>query len=163
GPRRRACATGRLLWAHADDRLALDGLGRVEGGDGIVEGRDLADVGPQPSVTYPAGDLIQVGALGHDDEVDRQAVGRPRLRRPGDGHERSPGSNQARGALSDVAAEDIEHEIDAAGVFQRIVLEVDELLRAEVERRLTMGGTSGADDVGAGLTRELRHHRTDRA
>ena len=38
---------------------------------------------------------------------------------------------------------------------------VDELLRAEVEHRLTVGRASGADDEGAGLARELRHHRTD--
>jgi hypothetical protein len=38
------------------------------------------------------------------------------------------------------------------------VLEVDELLRAEVEHRLTIGTASGADDVGAGLSCELRHH-----
>jgi hypothetical protein len=32
--------------ADADDRLPLNPLGRVEGGDGVVEGRDIADVGP---------------------------------------------------------------------------------------------------------------------
>ena len=46
---------------------------------------------------------------------------------------------------------------------QRVVLEVDELLRAEVERLLSVGGASGPDDVGAGLGRELGHHRSDRA
>src|SRR5436853_3600507 len=44
---------------------------------------------------------------------------------------------------------------------QGVVLQVDELLRAEVERRLTVGSASGADDVGAGLTCELGYHRTD--
>ena len=44
-----------------------------------------------------------------------------------------------------------------------VVVEVDELLRAEVERRLPVGGASGADDVGAGLAGELRHHRSDSA
>ena len=33
--------------------------------------------------------------------------------------------------------------------------------RAEVERLLTVGGASGADDVCAGLACELRHHRPD--
>src|SRR6185369_16863127 len=61
----------------------------------------------------------------------------------------------------DVAADEIEHQIDAADVFQGVVLEVDELLRAEVERVLTVGGASGADDVGARQSRELRHHRPD--
>src|SRR6516165_5300627 len=31
---------------NADDRLPLASLGRVEGGDGFVEGRDVADVRP---------------------------------------------------------------------------------------------------------------------
>ena len=49
----------------------------------------------------------------------------------------------------------------SADVFEDVVLEVDELLRAEVERLLTVGGASGADDVGAELTCELRDHRPD--
>src|SRR5262249_54849580 len=78
-----------------------------------------------------------------------------------DGHQCSSGSNQACGPLLDVAADDIEHQIDAADVFQRVVVEVDELLRAEVEPLLTVGRASGADDVSAELTCELRHHRPD--
>src|SRR5215475_11234674 len=61
----------------------------------------------------------------------------------------------------DFAADDIENQMDSADVFERVVLKVDELLRAEVERLLTVGGASGADDVGAGLSCELRHHRPD--
>jgi hypothetical protein len=37
-----------------------------------------------------------------------------------------------------------------------------ERLRAEVERLLTVGSASGADDVGAELTCELRDHRRRR-
>src|SRR5215475_4748889 len=146
---------------NADDRLPRASLGRVEGGDGIVEGRDVADVRPQSSVPHPLDDLTQLGAIGFDNEVDRQAVGGPRLGRPDDGHQCSSVSNQACGPLLDVATDDIEHQIDAADVFQGVVVEVDELLRAEVERLLTVGRASGADDVGAGLARELRDHRTD--
>ena len=87
-------------------------LGRVEGGDGVVEGRDVADVRPQSSVPHPLDDLTQLGAIGLDNEVDRQAVGGPRLGRPDDGHQCSSGSNQACGPLPDVAADDIEHQID---------------------------------------------------
>src|SRR3954465_3545436 len=76
---------------NADDRLPADPLGRVEGGDGLVEGRDVADVRPQSSVPHPLDELTQLGTIGLDDEVDRQAVGRPRLGRPGDGHQRSSG------------------------------------------------------------------------
>ena len=38
---------------NADDRLPADPLGRIEGRDGIVEGCDVANVRPQPSVTHP--------------------------------------------------------------------------------------------------------------
>src|SRR6266849_2985519 len=76
---------------NADDRLPADPLGRIESGDGIVEGRDVADVRPQPSVPHPPDDLTQLGTIGHDNKVDRQAVHRPRLGRADDGHQRSPG------------------------------------------------------------------------
>src|SRR5437588_5670049 len=122
----------RLLWTNADDRLPADSLGRVEGGDSVVEGRDVADVRPQPSVPHPLDDLTQLGTIGFDDEVDCQAVGGPRLGRPYDGHEGSSGPDQACGPFLYVSADDVEHQIDAADVFQGVVVEVDELLRAEV-------------------------------
>ena len=115
-------------WTNADDRLPRASRGRVEGGNGIVEDRDIADVRPQSSVPHPLDDLNQLGTIGLDNEVDRQAVGGPRLGRSDDGHQRSSGSNQACGPLLDVAADDIEHQIDSADVFQAVVLEVDELL-----------------------------------
>ena len=61
-------------WTNADDRLPADPLGRIEGRDGIVEGRDVADVGPQSSVPHPLDDLTQLGAIGHENKVDRQTV-----------------------------------------------------------------------------------------
>src|SRR3954451_16022966 len=145
----------------ADDRLPADPLGRIEARDGIVEGRDVPDVRPQPPVAHPLDDLTQLGAVGLDDEVDRKAVRWARLGRPGDGHQRPSAANQACGPLLDLTADDIEHQIDTAHVFQRVVVEVDELHRAEVERLLTVGGAPGAHDVGAELTCELRHHRPD--
>src|SRR5262245_28791090 len=110
--------------ANANDRLPRVSLGRVEGGDGIVEDRDGADVRPQSSVPHPLDDLAQLGTIGLDNEVDCQTVGGPCLARPDDGYQRSSGSNQARGPLADVAADEIEHQIDAADVFQVVVLEV---------------------------------------
>src|SRR6185312_17040170 len=134
---------------NADDRLPRTSPGRIESSDGLVEGSDGADVCPQSSIPDPLDDLTQLGTIGLDNEVDRQSVGGPRLGRSDDGHQCSSGSNQACGPLLDVAADDIEHQIDAAHVFQRVVVEVDELLRAEVERLLTVGSASGADDVAA--------------
>ena len=93
-----------------------------------------------------------------------KSIARPSAGRAWSGRRWTPAFlrlNQVCGSLPDVAADDIEHQINPADVFQGVVLEVDELLRAEVERRLTVGGASGADDVGAGLTCELGHHRAD--
>src|SRR5438874_11444581 len=148
---------------NADDRLSLDPLGRVEGGNRIIEGSHAADVCPQPTNPDPLDELTQLGAFGYDNEVDSQATRGPRLGRAGDGHQRSSGSNQACGPLRDVAAEDIENQIDFADIFQGVVIEVDELLRAEVECRLTGASAPGADDVRAGFTCELARHRTDYA
>src|SRR3954449_5552076 len=158
-----ASAVSESLWTNADDRLSVASLGRVEGGDSIVECRDGADVGPQSSVPHPLDDLTQLRTIGLDDEVDCQAVGGPRLGRPYDGHQRSSGPDQAYGPLLDVSADDVKDQVAPADVFQGFVLEVDDLLRAEVERLLAVGGPSGADDVGACLTCELRHHRPDGA
>src|SRR5215471_5826030 len=102
---------------NADDRLSLDPLGPVEGGNGIVEGSHVADVCPQPTNPDPLDELIQLGAIGYDDEVDSQATGGPRLGRAGDGHQRSSDANQARRPLRDVAAEDIENQMDPADIF----------------------------------------------
>src|SRR5262249_53009912 len=41
------------LRTNADDRLPRASLGRVQGGDGIVEGSHVADVCPQSSVPHP--------------------------------------------------------------------------------------------------------------
>src|SRR5881398_2431493 len=101
---------------NANDRLSLDPLGRVEGGNRIVKGSHVADVSPQPTIPDPPDELTQLGAIGYNDEVDSQAVSRPRLGRAGNGHQRSSGANHARRPLRDVAAEDIENQIDLADV-----------------------------------------------
>src|SRR3954454_5381213 len=99
---------------NADDRLPLASLGSVEGGDGIVEARDVADVRPQSSVPYPLDDLTQLGAIGLDDEVDCPAVGGARLGRRYDRHQRSSGPDQSRGPLLDVPTDDVEDQVDSA-------------------------------------------------
>src|SRR5436189_4643751 len=88
---------------NTNDRLPRAPLGRVEGGDGIVEGRDGPDVRPQSSVPHPLDDLTQLGTIGLHNEVDRKAINGPRLRRPDEGHQRSSGSNQALVPPADVA------------------------------------------------------------
>ena len=102
---------------NADDRLALDPLGPVEGSDGIVEGGHVTNVYPQPTPPGPLDDLTQLRAIRYDDEVDSQAVSGPRLGRAGHGHQRSSGANHARRPLRDVAAEDIDNQIDSADIF----------------------------------------------
>src|SRR5438552_13280422 len=95
---------------NANDRLSLDPLGRVEGGNRIVKGSHVADVSPQPTIPDPLDELTQLGAIGYNDEVDSQAASSPRLRRAGNGHQRSSAANYARRPLRDVAAEDIENQ-----------------------------------------------------
>src|SRR5256712_14074335 len=148
---------------NADDRLSLDPFGRVKGGNGIIQDSHLADVCPQPAIPDPLHELTQLGVIGYNDEVNSQAARGPRLGRTGNGHQRSSGANHARRPLRDVPAEDTENQIDPADIFQGVAIEVDELLRAEVESRLTAGSAPGADDVRAGLTCELGRHRTDYA
>src|SRR5262245_6220322 len=133
---------------NANDRLSLDPFGPVEGGNRIVEGSHVADVCPQPTNPDPLDELIRLGAIWYDDEVDSQAARGPRLGRAGDGHQRSSGANHARRPLRDVAAEDIENQIDLADVFTGDVIEVDSTPCAEVESRLTGGSAPGADEIG---------------
>src|SRR6516225_6348869 len=102
----------------ANDRLSLDPQRPVEGGNRIVEGSHVTDVCPQATNPDPLDELIQLGAPWYDDEVDRQAARGPRLGRAGNGHQRSSGANHARRPLRDVAAEDIENQIDPADIFQ---------------------------------------------
>src|SRR4051794_15487378 len=151
-----------FLLKNTDDRLSLASR-LVEGGNGIVEGSHFADVCSQSTIPHPPDNLTELGAVGYDDEVNSQAASGPRLGRAGDGHQRSSGSNQARRPLRDVAAEHIENQIDSADIFQGVVIEVDELLCAEVESRLTAASTPSADDVRAGLTCQLARHRSDYA
>src|ERR1041384_7983522 len=68
--------------ANANDRLSRASLGRVEGGDGIVEDRDGADVRPQSSVPHPLDDLAQLRTIALDNEVDRQTIVGPCFARP---------------------------------------------------------------------------------
>jgi hypothetical protein len=46
--------------ANANYRLPRASLGRIEGGDGVVDGGDGADVRPQSSVPHPLDDLAQL-------------------------------------------------------------------------------------------------------
>src|SRR5258708_12839365 len=92
----------------------------------MVEGRDVADVRPQSSVPPPLDDLTQLGTIGLDNEVDRQAVGGPRLGRPDDGHQCSSSSNQACGPLLDVAPDDIEYQIDPPPPSHRLFAQVNQ-------------------------------------
>src|SRR6185312_14800425 len=97
-------ARPRSLLTNTDDRLPPASLGRIQGGDGVVEGRDVANVCSQSSVPHPLDNLTQLGAIGLDDEVDRTAVVGPRHGRAYDGHHCSSGSNQACRLLADIAA-----------------------------------------------------------
>src|SRR3546814_3215163 len=89
------------------------------------------------------------------------AIGGPHFWRSDDGNQRSSRSNKSRRPLPDIAADEIEHQIDPANVFEHVVVEIDKLLRSKLERLVPVDSASGADDVGTGLACELRHHRSD--
>ena len=58
--------------AHGRTRMIVFPLRRsvrLKGGDGVVEGRDVADVRPQSSVPHPLDDLAHLGTIGLDNEV----------------------------------------------------------------------------------------------
>jgi hypothetical protein len=51
---------------NVSGRLPIDPLGRIEGGDGVSEGRDIADVRLQPTPSCPADILTAAWPLvGH--------------------------------------------------------------------------------------------------
>ena len=152
-----------ISWTNADDRLPGVALGGVKGSDGVSKGRDLADVCPQPPVPHQLDDLTQVSAVGFNNEIHRLTVCGPSLGRSDNGYQCTPCSYQGCGPPLDVASDDVKDQIDTADVSQRVILEVDEFICPEVERFLTVGGASCADDIGSGLPCELSHHRTDRA
>jgi hypothetical protein len=54
---------------NTDDRLTLDRSVGVEGSDGIVKDRDVADVRPQSSGPLPLDGLTQLGTIGLDSEL----------------------------------------------------------------------------------------------
>jgi hypothetical protein len=56
--------SARYLLECADDCLPPASLGRIECDDGIVKGRDGADVRPRPSVPHTLDDLTEMGAIG---------------------------------------------------------------------------------------------------
>src|SRR5262249_36306062 len=62
--RTRPIALSESSRTDMNDRLPRASLGRVEGGEGFLEGRDVADVRPQPSVPHPLDDLVQLSTIG---------------------------------------------------------------------------------------------------
>ena len=103
--------------ANADDRLSLDSLGRVECGDRIPERSHLADVRPQPTTRTRWTSSVNWARSGTTTKSIARPARGPRLCRAGNGHQRPSGANQGRGPLRDVAAEDIENQIDLADIF----------------------------------------------
>jgi hypothetical protein len=61
----------RRSGTNANDRLPLASRGRVESGDGTVEGRDGAEVRPQSSIPHPLDDRTQLRTIGFDRDVSR--------------------------------------------------------------------------------------------
>src|SRR3546814_15946364 len=103
--------------SNANDRFPRAPLGRIEGGDGVVEGRNVADVRPQPSVTHPLDDFTELGAIGLDNEVDRQASGGTHSWRSDAGNPPSSRSTKSPRPLPDIAPPRNDHQPAPATVF----------------------------------------------
>ena len=59
---------------NADDRVPVDPLGRVEGGNRIVEGSHVADVRPQPTIPDPLDELDERYRIARDHPVQRRTL-----------------------------------------------------------------------------------------
>jgi hypothetical protein len=81
----------------------------------------------------------------------------------GDGDEGAARAHQFGRSLEDVAADDVEHHVHLADVLQMVGVQVEEGLRAEAERDITVVGSAGADHAGAHLSRELDGDRAGAA
>src|SRR3546814_3114021 len=60
-----------------------------------------------------------------------------------DGNQRSSRSNKSRRPLPDIAADEIEHQIDPANVFEHVVVDIDKLLRSKLERLVPVDSEIG--------------------
>src|SRR5215813_7405342 len=104
--------------------------------------------------TAPAGRGPPAGT-GLDDEEDRPAVAGPDGRRASDRDQRPAGAYQRGRAFEDLAADHVEQDVDLAGVFQPVGLQVHKRVRTQAEDGLTVPGPAGADHTGAQLVGEL--------
>ena len=119
-------------WTNAYDRLPRAPLGRVEGGDSFVEGRDVADVRLQSSVPHPLDDLTQLGTIGLDNEVDLvfDVIG-------GDIQKRSAGLIRAGGTLVSIVGPAEARPAD--GLAIDFVVESDRAQLTEIVQRVRDG------------------------
>src|SRR5205823_13332319 len=108
-------------------------------------------------------DLHQLPRNRLDERVDAQPVDGGSLDGSDPRPQRPARPDDARRAPLDITADDIEDQVDPADVVEILVVEVEELVRAEVERGLAVRRPPGTDDVGAELPGELSHHGSDRA
>ena len=149
--------------AYADDRLPRASPGRVECRDGVVEIRDAYRCSSAAARRGPAG---RSHSAGHDRTLRRSrppvrcraASGGPtidtsvppaRIRRA----ERVPMSPPMRSNTRSTPPTSSSAPVSRS----------TNSFAPKPSGRLTVGGASGADDPGAGLPRELRRHRADRA
>jgi hypothetical protein len=72
-------------------------FGLVEGGDGVIEGRDVANVRPQSSVPHPLDDLTQ---LGRSNSTTKSTARPSGLVRPGGTLVSVVGPTEARPAVA---------------------------------------------------------------
>jgi len=139
---------------NADDCLPVASLGRVEGGDSVVEGRDDADVRPQSSVPHPLDDLTQLGTIGLDNDALEDVGGVDLVFDVigGDIGKRSAGLIRAGGTLVSIVGPTEARPTD--GLAVDFVVESDRAQLSEIVQRVrdgrlrtNIGNVSALDDA----------------
>jgi hypothetical protein len=123
-------------------------------------GAMVADVRPQASVRT----RWTISLSWARSASTTKSIARPSRAAPRAARRRSPAFlrlDQACGPLLDVAADDVEHQVDSPTSSRASLSRSTNSCAPKSSAFCTVGGASGADDVGAGLACELRHHRPD--
>ena len=87
----------------------------------------------EPPVPHPLDKDRELPAIGFDDEEDRPAVGGLDRGRRGDGDEGAAGPHQRGGAVEDLGADHVEHQVRFSGLGELAELQVDEGVGPETE------------------------------
>ncbi|ABK72455.1 hypothetical protein MSMEG_4444 [Mycolicibacterium smegmatis MC2 155] len=151
----------RSILCDAHDRLSRGALLLVEGAGRVGERHHAPDDGLEPSRPYPSGEVGETCAVRFDEEVQCPSVARLGLGWLGEGDQRSSGAYERDRTFHDLSADHVEHHVDLPGVFELVIVQVEESVGAQLESPIPIGGPPGADDPRPHLTSELHRNGAD--